>query len=210
MFFKTISNQIFIFFKDQDITCSLAIPLLDTQSNFFLFKNIFLISIFTHCLSFYHWEWLVRKSSFKCSLGYLSLLIWPPEPFYLHTVQSQISQPLLVTNPYICGSLLDLLHYAQGFFVLSTLALNPALQMCLTSAQKKGRVTLPDLPGISFLMQSRLLLVFSVARVHCWAWSPCLSPVLQSSFPVGQTVRLHRLFLPRWGTWYFPFENSIL
>lgn len=85
---------------------------------------------------------------------------------------------------------------------------------CVLSGQK-GRTTLPDLSGISFLMQSRLLLVFSVARVHCWAMVSLLfvprsfSAEFLSSWSDSSLYNCIELFLPRWGTWCFPLQNSI-
>lgn len=113
---------------------------------------------------------------------------------------------------YLCGSLLYLLHYAPGGFFC---AVDPSQHRTqhsrsVISAQKKGKITLPDLPGISYLMQSRLLLVLSVARVHCWAMVSWLS-VPRSSFSAmflssWSDPRLWsciELFLPRWVTWCF-------
>lgn len=153
---KTISSQIFNFFRDQGSTVSLAILLLDTEYFFFLFKScfFFLISIFVHCLSSCHWLWIVRRSSFKSPLGYFSLLICSPWTFSSSYWTVPDLSALLVMNPsftavtsFGLGPL-----YTWVFFVLLTPGLDPTLQMCLTRSEENGKNTLPDVPGISFLM----------------------------------------------------------
>lgn len=157
-----------------------------------------LISIFAHCLSSYHWVWIVR-SSFKCPLGYLSLLIWSPWAFsnLYWTVPDLSVSPCDKSLTYLCGFCWTCSTVHMGFVVLLTPALDSTLQMCLTSAQKKGRITLPDLPGIIFLMQSRSSLVFSVV---CPQVLFCKVP-FQLVRPDCTIV----LFLPWWETWCFSF-----
>lgn len=189
------------FFRNRDFTGSLTIPLLDTWS-IFSFQKYFFISIFVHCLPSYHWVWIVRRSTFMCPLGYLSLLIWS-----LWVVSSSywavpdlLGSPWdkpLISEPSVALCLTYSAMNIGGFFVLLTLALDTELQMCLTSAQKRGRIPLPDLPGISF--QFNLDCCWSSLLQGCIAgpWSACCLPQILFCKVLFQLVRPKALQLHR-------------
>ena len=86
---------------------------------------------------------------------------------------SQLFQPFLVWQMLqslypLCGSVLESVQYVCSLPVLGSPVLDSAFQMCLTRAEKGGRITSLDLLATLFLTQPRRLVAFLAKWVHCW------------------------------------------
>lgn len=140
-----------------------------------------------------------------------------PEPSLLQARQSQISQPLLdcqmLQSPnHLCGPSLDSLLHAHVCIELGSPKLDPALELCLTRAEQRGRITSLSLLAMLFLMQTRRLLGFCAARVHRWltVGLASFSARLLCGWSAPQPPSLYwcmGLFLPRCRTSHFPLLN---
>lgn len=117
------------------------------------------------CLSC-HWAPLRRL--WLCLLippiTYSDTATWYPRRLsLLQAEESQNSQPFLLQQMFqslnhLCGPFLYLLQYVHVCLALGSPELNQALWMCFTSL---------NLLAMLFLMQSKILLAFFVARTHC-------------------------------------------
>ncbi|XP_069664098.1 coiled-coil domain-containing protein 169 isoform X3 [Haliaeetus albicilla] len=101
--------------------------------------------------------------------------------------QSQLSHPLLICQMlqslhHLHSPVLDLLQEVPVLLVPGSPELDPALQICLTSAKEKGRITSLDLLAAFFLMEPGWPLAFFAARAHCWRVAILLSTRTRRSF----------------------------
>lgn len=96
-----------------------------------------------------------------------------PDPSLLQARRSQFSQPLLdgqllQSHNRLCGPSLGSLSYACVCVEMWSPKLDPALELCLTRAEQRERITSLNLLAMLFLMQTRRLPGFFAARVHRW------------------------------------------
>lgn len=123
-------------------------------------------------------------------IGHLDVGTITPEPSLLQARQSQFCQLLHVCRTlqspnHLCGPLLDSLLYAHVCIELGSPKLDPALELCLTKAEQRGRSASLNSLAMLFLMQTRRLLGCFAARVHGGSRSARYRS-LQGCFAVGQ------------------------
>lgn len=101
----------------------------------------------------------------KCPLSLLQVeQTWISEPLFLHQVLQSVS--------YFRSAVLHLLQCIPVYFVLGSPELDPAPQICLTRAEKSGRITSCDLLAVLFLMQPKPLLQGRLVGWCSAGWMP--------------------------------------
>ena len=99
--------------------------------------------------------------------------------------------------------------------VLGSPTLDLALQLCLTGAEQRGRITSLELLAVLLLMQPRRLVAFLATRARCWLVVDLLptriprtfSGKLLSSQLATSVCWCVGLFLPRCRTWHLLLLN---
>ena len=92
--------------------------------------------------------------------------------------RSPSSCQLLQSLNHLFGPALDWLQYVYSSLILRSPDLDPELQVCLTSAEQRGRIISFKWLATSLLVQPRLLLSFFLARAHCWLMVNFLSTTM--------------------------------
>lgn len=111
---------------------------------------------------------------------------------------------MLQSLNHLCGLSQVSLWYVHVSLILVIPVLDPALQMCLTRAEERGRITSLDLLLMLCLTQPRVLLAFFLAvAASCSTWCPPGPPAPFLHVPV------HGVVSPRGRTWHFPLSNSV-
>lgn len=152
------------------------------------------ILIFVCCTLSCHWA-LPRRACLPQLNSLLSgiYIHWwdPPESSLLHAKQSPLLESHMKDVPVLKNLhslLLDLLQYSHVWRVLWSPQLDPELQMCVSSADQRGKITSLQRLMTLFLMWVRMLLAFFAIRV------PCLLTVTITVYKCQYGLPFHSLF----------------
>lgn len=85
----------------------------------------------------------------------------------LSSLSFSLYQMLQLLNHH-CGLSLDSLQFVHVLLALVSPSLNPALRVCLISAERRERITSRDLLAMLLLMQPQRLLAFFATRADHW------------------------------------------
>jgi len=119
------------------------------------------------------------------------------QPSVLQAERPQLSLPVLIRKVFhpsdqFCGPPLDPLQQLHVFSVLRAPELDKGLQVGLTRAEQRGRITSLDLLAMLLLMKPRIWLAFWAVSAHCQVMLSFRSTSTPKSFSSG-LLSIHSL-----------------
>lgn len=150
-------NQFFLKFKRGFLyfsLCSLSlVPSLGST------ERSLALSFLPH-LPHYWIRYLVRPAWDFCSPGWT-----------ISSLSASFYTPDTAVLNHLCGSSPDPLHWVHASLVVRSTALDPTLQICLTSAEQRGKIFSLNMLETFFQIQSRMSVIFFATRAssqHRW------------------------------------------